>query len=435
MGILSALFGGRQAEQQQDGPGHAGPVAYGEFYGLTDPYLAQFMTDGAISKAGVSVSTEQALRNPTVLRCVTIISQSVGVLPIHLIDKQTRKKATEHSLFSILHRRPNDWQTSYEFRCLMQMRALVYKNAYALIVRSPLRDKRVMRMVPLHPEKVTVRQNDDWTLRYEYQPPSGGKIIYQASEIFHLRNGMSMDGINGLSMVDQARDAIGIAIAAELAISRVFKNGSFVPGTLNSAKKLGKDVMLRLKSQWNEMYSGANNAGGTPVLEDGLEYKLTGTSPKDAQHNETRGRQIEEIARIFGVPRPLLMVDDTSWGTGIEALGQFFVRYGLNPWLEAWQQAIERSLLSAADVELYEVKFNTGALTRGSLKEQGDYFAKARGAGGHGPWMTANEVRAYMDMPDIDGGDSLDNPMMGHNGVPPIEEDVEVETKPKKEAA
>ena len=117
--------------------------------------------------------------------------------------------------------------------------------------------------------------------------------------------------------------------------------------------------------------------------------------------------QVEEIARVTGVPRPLLMVDETSWGSGIQALGQFFVQYALGPWFEAWQQAAERSLLVGAEKEQFSVKFNPGALLRGSTKDQGDFFAKALGAGGQPGWMSTNEVRRLNDMPDIEGGNEI----------------------------
>jgi len=116
------------------------------------------------------------------------------------------------------------------------------------------------------------------------------------------------------------------------------------------------------------------------------------------------------------------MIDETSWGSGIDALGQFFVRYGLNPWFEAWQQAVERSLLTDDEADQLEAKFNAGALLRGSMTAQADFFAKALGAGGQQAWMTPNEVREMQDMPPNPDGDTLGNPMLGHNGGPPLDQ-------------
>ncbi len=428
MGILAKLFGSTAPVPE---PQIIAPRAEAGFYSLTDPALLEFLRDGTMSKSGVAVSVEAAMKNPTVLRCVSILSQTMGMLPLHLLDKKTREPAKDHPLYRVLHRKPNKFQTAYEFRMLMQLRAVTKKNAYALIVRSPLDKRKILQLIPLDPDHVRPIHQDDWSMRYEYRPNGGQMRVYQQDDIFHLR-GLSRDGINGLSMVEQAAEAIGLAMAADLAASRLFKNGAFVPGVLETSQRLGEVALTRLKAGWKELFSGADKAGETPILEQGLSYKSVSISAKDAQHAELRKHQIEEIARIFGIPRPLLMMDDTSWGSGIEVLGEMLVRFGLSPWFTAWEQLIETSLLSEADQDRYEVKFNDGALTRGSLKDQGEYFAKASGAGGHRPWMTPNEIRNLLNMPDHAAGDSLDNPMttpaadpaaqIGHNGGPPLEE-------------
>jgi HK97 family phage portal protein len=306
---------------------------------------------------------------------------------------------------------PNGWQSGYDFRCLMQMRALVKGNGYARIVRGVgLKAGQIQALLPLDPDRVTPYQNDDWSVVYRYSQPSGGDIILQSKDVFHLR-GITMDGLNGISLVHQAREAIGLALSAERAVARVFKNGSFIDGVLQTDKTLSDTAYGRLRKSWDERYLGADGAGKTAIMEDGLKYQPIAQTPKDAQSLETRKLQIEEVARIFGVPRPLLMVDETSWGSGVEALGRFFVQYALNPWFAAWEQAVERSLLIGAEKDTLTARFDPSALLRGSMADQAGFFSKALGAGGQQPWMTPNEVRAEFDRPNHPAGDELYNPM------------------------
>lgn len=392
------------------------PRAEAVYFDLLDPALLAYMMADQPSDSGIYISTEKALRNPAVLRAVSLISSGIGMLPLHLIEKATKNKADAVPLFRVLHRKPNPWQTAYEYRQLQQLRLLTEGNAYARIVRSfdlRTRKDKVVSLIPMDPRQTMVVQNPDWTLSYRYQPPTGGPEERIAGRDVHHVRGLTTDGIRGMSMVRQAADAIGLAIAAELALSRLYRRGSFVNGVLETDKRMSRPAMESLKAQWSSLYEGAANAGGTPVLEEGVKYKGIGPNARDAQSNETRARQIEEIARIFGVPRPLMMVDDTSWGSGIEALGQLFVQYGLNPWFEAWEQAIVRDLLDDADADRYEAKFNAGALLRGSLKDQAEFFSKALGAGGQRPFMSQNEVRDVMDMPRSadPGANDLTNPM------------------------
>jgi len=371
-----------------------------QFFGLDDPRLLEFMRDGVggLTEAGVSVSAKAAMKNTTVLRCVSLIAFSIGMLPLHLHRKDDNTKADGHPLFRLLHRKPNAWQTSFEFRSLMQQRALVDGNAYALIVPS---GRKILQLVPLDPARVKPRQRTDWSLEYEYQHLDGGKRVLSQDEVFHLRYGLSEDGINSLSLVRQAAEAIARAIQTEKAAARLFRNGMVVGGALKHPGKLSEEAYHRLKESMAER-EGAANAHKWLILEEGMETAAGGSSGRDSQAIEQRKHQIEEIARPFGVPRPLLGVDETSWGSGIDALGQFFVRYALNPWFEAWQQAIERSLLTEEEADLFEAKFNAGALLRGSMEKQAEFFAKALGSGGHQPWMHYDEVRDLSDLPRRD---------------------------------
>ncbi|RYE43618.1 MAG: phage portal protein [Hyphomicrobiales bacterium] len=393
----------------------------GTFYSLDDPQVIEFLRDGLLTASGFTVNVETALRNPAMFRACSLISNSIGMLPLNLIEKSTKKKATAHPLYKLLHRRPNEWQTAFDFRALMQLRALVYRNAYALIVRSPdLRtgQQRVIRFIPLESRRMDAKLNNDWTVRYQYQPKAGGTVTYSSRDILHLRS-LSLDGLNGFSLVEQAKEAIGLALSAQLAAGRLFKNGAFVAGALKHPGKLSDPAFERLKASLAEK-EGAENAGKTLILEEGMDWGSISVSARDAQMTELRKLQVEEIGRVSGVPRPLLMVDETSWGSGIEALGQFFVAYGLNPWFEAWQQAVERSALSDEEVELYEAKFNPAALLRGSMKDQADFLAKALGSGGHQPWMHVDEVRDVLDLPEREAPPHV--MISGQPGTKPAEE-------------
>lgn len=418
MGLLDLFRGSPKPAQRATGAVMADGAGIA-FTSLDDPALLDYLRTGNASSSGIVISAERAMRNPAVFRSVSLISESVGMLPTHLVDKDTKERARDHPLFRILHRQPNEWQTAYDFKTLLQMRALVKGDGYARIRRSlDMRTgkERIVALVPLEPDSVTPIQNSDWTVSYRYRPQQGEHVMLAPRDVFHLR-GISWDGIRGMSRVRQAADAIGLALAADLALGRLYKNGSFINGYLAHPKTVSLEAVERLRAYWSSRFSGADDAGKTPILEEGLEYKAIGATAKDSQSHETRGRQVEEIARIFGVPRPLLMTDETSWGSGIDVLGQFFVRYGLNPWFEAWQQAAERSLLTDEEADRYEVKFNAGALLRGSMADQAEFFAKALGSGGHQPWMHADEVRDVMDLPKRE---IPPNPMLGHNGGPPL---------------
>ncbi|MBL4767642.1 MAG: phage portal protein [Rhodobacteraceae bacterium] len=242
---------------------------------------------------------------------------------------------------------------------------------------------------------------------YHYRKSGAGPKVLKSSEILHVYAD-SDDGITGLSMVQVAANAIELAGKADKAAQRLFDNGMMVGGALTHPERLSQEAHARLEASLSEKHKGTENVGKWMLLEEGMTAKAFASTAHDAQQLETRKHQVEEIGRAFGVPRPFLGLDDTSWGSGVDVLGQIFVRYALNPWFTAWEQAAERSLLTDKEQDKYSAKFNAGALIRGNMKDQSEFFAKALGSGGHQPWMTYEEVRTISDLPEKEIGP---NPM------------------------
>ena len=81
----------------------------------------------------------------------------------------------------------------------------------------------------------------------------------------------------------------------------------------------------RLKSELEETYSGARNAGRPMLLEGGLDWKPMGFSPSDMEFQKTKEAAAREIAIAFGVP-PMLMgiPGDATYANYQEANRAFF---------------------------------------------------------------------------------------------------------------
>lgn len=380
------------------------------FEGLGDPALLEYIR-GATAGGSLSPGA-QSLRNMALLRCVTLISEAMGTLPLNLILNGPEKTyAVSHPAYALLKRKPNSWQTPNEFKKLVQLHALLHGNGYARIIWNGS-GTRPLRMIPMDSLKVDPKLNAAWEMEYRYTTPDGGVIVLPQREVLHLRD-LSIDGVVGLARVKLAREAIDLAQQAEQAASRTFRTGVMAGGAIEVPQELSDTAYARMKGSLDTDYAGTTNSGKWMVLEEGAKASKWSSSGKDAQQIENRNHQIEEIARAYGVPRPLLMMDDTSWGSGIEQLAIFFVQYALSHWFTAWEQALARALLTDTEQESMQFKFNERALLRGTLKDQADFFAKALGAGGHAPWMTQNEVREVSDLPASAEPDTnkLRNPM------------------------
>ncbi|MGG7518832.1 phage portal protein [Allorhizobium undicola] len=399
---LGAMLGGgpRNATQQKDG---------GREYGVRDPRFLE-----AVRAAMDGTPGGDVMRNGAVNRAVRLHCESIGMLPLHLnYQDESKGKAVDHPLFSVLHRTPNNWQTPYEFKRLMQAQLLKNGVAYAQIVRSR---GRVLQLQPLAKFHVQAKQNQDWSLTYELTNRNGTRSTLRQDEILAIRDLDLSDGVVGQSKLEQAKGAVLLSASINKAVQKLFDNNMMAGGSLQTDVKLSSEVRASIRQSLEER-SGPDMAGKWLLLEEGLKANPFKQTLEDSQQVENLRRLIEEIARIFGVPRPLLMMDETSWGSGIEALALFFVQYCLAPQFVNWEQAIYRDCLTEAEKQEYMPKFNERALLRGSMKDQAEFLSKALGSGGGRAWMTPNEARSLSEMANIDGGDELPQPTTTSTGA------------------
>jgi len=404
MGLLSRLnpFAAKPAPA---------PVAAPLALSMNSPEFYEMMRGGS----GVSVT--DALKNTSVLRCVDLVSGSMAMLPLTLREANAQGRLMEaegHAVHRLLMFKPNGWQTPFEFKRLMQARALIHGNAYARIVFT---GRRPSALLPLPPERVTVTEDTYGAPTYEFSPPNGEKVAIPFGEVLHLRD-LTLDGFTGMSRVKMAADVIGTANQAQRAANRMFANGVIAGVAFEHPAQLSQEAFERLKASL-ESYAGADNAGRTMILEEGMKRSF---APLDAQKTElsnVRAQQVEEIGRVFGVPRPLMGVDDTSWGSGIEQLAILFVRFGLAPWMKAWEESVTRWLLREDEWGRVVPTYDERELLRGTLKDQAEFYAKALGAGGAPAFMTQNEVREDTGNGPVPGGDRLFYPQETANVAPP----------------
>jgi HK97 family phage portal protein len=374
--------------------------------------LGQALRMGSESAAGASVTPDSAIRVAAVYRCVDLRASALACLPVHVIgegaDGQVGRKVPGHPLSRLLGSRPNRRHTSYEFRRLLGAHVLLRGNGYALKVRS---GRRILELLPLHPDRVRVEEMPDLSIRYHYTRKDGAVTIFDQSDIFHLRD-LSTDGVVGHSKIALMREAVGVALQAERFGARMFRNGMGVGGALKHPGRLGDASYDRLRADMESRYAGADNAHRWMILEENMSIEKLGMTSEDMQFLDSRKFQRSEIAMFFGVPPHLIgdVEKTTSWGSGIEQQNLGFLQYTLGGDVQMWEQAIERDLVAEAEAPRIYVKLNVSGFLRAAAKDRAEYFSRALGAGGSPAWMTQNEVRALDDLPPVPGGDELPKP-------------------------
>ena len=373
----------------------------------TSADLARFLELGKESFAGVDVTSESAMRVSAVNACVRILSGSIGTLPFNLYRRRDVKTGKgrdiirEHPVHKILHDRPNQLQSAFSFRETAMSHLLLRGNFYAF--KSFVRG-RLDELIPIQPDRVRVFVTPLRELFYEISPDSnqtGQTVRLSRDEIFHVP-GLSFNGIVGRNPIEDMRNAVGLAQAEEAHGSRLFKNGARPIGLLKKATPFkDKDVRDRVKESFEEAFSGVN-VFKTAFLEDGVEYEALQMNNTDAQFLESRRFQVEDIARIFGVPLHLIgeTTKATSFGKGIESLSIAYVVFTLMPWTNRFEQAATQQLLTPAERKDHFTKLEAKGLQRGDFKARQEGLQIQRQSG----IINADEWRELEDLNPIPGG-------------------------------
>lgn len=356
------------------------------------------------AKSGVTINTTTALQVATVMACARAIAEGVAQVPIKLYDRGERPtRIRTHPVLDLLARRPNPWQTSFEFRETLMFHQVLTGNAFVWLNRV---GGRVVEAIPIEPGRVLVDRKPDMSITYQVTFPDGRSSMVPSADIWHLR-GPSWNSWMGLEAVKYARDAIGLSIALETSHSRLHKNGVQSSGTYAVEGTLGAAEHQKLRAWITQHLAGPDNAGKPLILDRAAKYIQTAMSGVDAQHIETRKHQIEEVCRHFRViPMMVGYSDKASTYASAEQMFIAHVVHTITPWATRFEQSAEAALLQGE----FDIRLDLKGLMRGAAKDRAEYYAKALGSGGVRGWMTQNEVREDDGLDAIEGGDELPQP-------------------------
>ena len=372
-----------------------------------ETFRAYFAEENAV-KSGAKVNITTALQVGTAFACARVIAEGLAQVPlkIHSESNGTREDAIKHPAYWLLHKRPNDLQTSFEFREQIALHLVFCFNAY--VFKSFSVTGKLLELLPLEPGTVTVTQLPDRTLRYRVRIKGGEQMEIQPSQIWHIR-GPSWDGWQGLEFVRVAREILGLSMALEEHSARMFSNGAKVAGVLSTDANLNKEQLDMLRQSWQDAQGGSANAYKTAILYGGLKWNPMAMQSDSAQHIEQRRLQIEEVCRVMRVlPIMVGSTDKTATYASVEQMLIAHVTHTLMPWYRRLEDSIDVNLIGMNDIKagLY-AKFNANGLLRGSTQARGEFYTKLYNIGAINP----NQIRALEEMNPYDGGEQYRVPL------------------------
>lgn len=369
-------------------------------YTQKDPAFAEALGIGPTS-SGATVTADTAFNSSAFWSAVAIISGDKASLPLELFKQSkdgTKEPFVGSKTYELVHDNPNPEMTSMVFREALQAHVLTWGNAYAEIERNG--GGQPLALWPITPNRVTPFRNGApgypvqttgplGTVFYHVTNTTKRDAYLPASDVLHIP-GLGFDGLVGYSVIEKARESIGMGLAMQQFGGTFFRNGSTFGGVLTHPGKLTKEVKQGIRESVEAIHQGADRAHKFAIFGDGMKFeKGGGIPPNDAQFLESRRFEIEEIARWFHMPQHKLNGLDHATFSNIEHLDLEYYKGCLRGWLVRWEQELNRKLIPPLERKSQYFKHNVEGFLRGDSVTRGDYLTKLFSVGG----FSINEIR------------------------------------------
>jgi HK97 family phage portal protein len=226
-----------------------------------------------------------------------------------------------------------------------------------------------------------------------------GEVIIQARNMIHL-HGLGYDGYVGYELITKARQAIGLALAAERFGANFFNGGAAITGILTRKTYPEEDEEQDIRSSISKYQSASAMARQFLLLfGDDWKFEKTGITPNESQMDDLRSTQIAEVARFFNIPVHKLKDLDRATFSNIEQQDLEYYKGCLLTWITLFEEELNRKLISPLERGQQFVKHNANAFLRADMQSRFNAYQIALDKG----LYNRNEVRDLEDMNPQDG--------------------------------
>ena len=289
------------------------------------------------------------------------------------------------------------------------MRTLVedlatYDRYYALFVRHPTTGRLNLVRVP-PTQMVACGSSLVGVTSYKLTVPGSDPIELAPEDVFHLAGHDPGNPLDGVSSLEALRSILAEDVAAGDYRHQMWTNAARVSGVIErpeTAPKWGTPARNRFSEEWRAAWSGVTqDAGGTPILEEGMKFTPTGFTAQETEYLGARKLTREECAAAYFIPPAFVGITEGATFASLKEFRTSLYVDTLGPWFEwitgEWEAQV---LPQVADSSACYVDFSVDAKLAGSFEEQAASLSTATGR----PWLLTDEARSRLNLAPLPDG-------------------------------
>jgi HK97 family phage portal protein len=348
-----------------------------------------------------TISTTESMQLSAVYRCVNVITDAMGSMPIEVVRATTNKGITVdrgHSAFNMLNLSPNKLMSRFTMMKTLISKVLLDGNGFIEIKRDKSGNPIELLLIT---DRVSIYKTKDGGLIYKIDPEGEEERTVAGEDMIHVLN-YSYDGLVGISTLVHAAMTTSLAMAGEKQAKGFFTGGANMGGILQTAGKIDQTKADAMKAAWRTAFDTDDGTpNGVAVIEAGTTFTPVSVNPRDAQMLESRQYSSQEICRFFGVDPS--KIGDTSARSynSVEAGQLAFLTDAIAPIVSKVENEFNRKLFRPSERAEVRVRFDTNELIRLDSTAQANSMMKLFQTGA----FTTNEIRERIGNQLVDGGD------------------------------
>ena len=370
---------------------------------------------------GVSVAQMDAAQlyrtQPNLRAVISFLADNAAEVPLKVFDRasETDRPRVLDSTAALLMKQPNPYMTAFEFKRWMYSDILLYERFMTLLVKNKETDSGwALWPIPA-----------PWIQSYKgaspYQPEAiiicagnGTTPLEVPADRFILFHGYDPeDPMRQYSRVSALADSLYEQIESNKFRRQMWQRGGRFNAYLTRPKDVApwsEEAFERFKATWKESWAGdkAGEAGGMPILEDGMEIKTVQFNSRDAQWAEATKLSREDCAAVYHVNPAMIWPGSGQTYASAKDNARALYNDCLAPVLMQATDRLNMVLLPRVGEESsHYIAYDITIKTEGTFEEKISTLSSAVGA----PFLSRNEARAKLDLPAIEGGDDLITPL------------------------
>ena len=346
------------------------------------------------SQAGTNVTEENAYQIAAVWSAVSLISDTIGTLPVDVFFRDDGNRRPFRPKPSWVGQPDVNFNGHSTFYKSVLVSLLIDGNAFIRVFSN--RRGEVVNLNVLNPNTVDVKRNGQGRLIFDVV---GEDKPLTTEEIVYIPDLLKPGHVRGVSRVGAMKENLSLAKALEMYAATFFGSGTTLHGVIQVPNAITKEQADSLRDSFDNAHKGWRKSGRTGILSGGATFQATQADPEKSQALEARRMAVEDVARIWRIPSHMLNLPGTNTYSSVEQNMIAFVTHTLRPYvtlLEDNMSVLMDRYPGGADAF---IKFNMNGLLRADTQARFSSYSTGLQSG----FLTINDIRSWEDLTAQEG--------------------------------